>query len=323
MKRCLSVILASGFLSASALVLTAVAAPGGQESQSGRILKVGPGEEFANPSDAARAVRSGDTVKIASGTYVDCAVWPRRVSNLTIEGQGAVIADRTCSSKGLFVVDSSDVVIRGITFKGAKVKDHNGAGIRIEGKNVTVENSRFIDNENGILTNNGPTSTVTVRNSYFEGNGTCIAACGHGIYAGHLGLLRVEKSEFVGQHEGHHVKSRALRTELVDNTIHDGPAGNASYLVDVPNGGDVLITGNALEKGPNAKNHSAAIVIGEESEKRGANPTSEIRIENNSFRNDLPNATTFVRNLSSTAAALRGNKLEGSVKPLDGPGNGA
>jgi hypothetical protein len=321
MQRSLAVILAGGLLSASVFALAAAAAPA-HENQSGRTLKVGPGEEFTKPSDAARVVHDGDTVKIAPGTYVDCAVWPRRVSGLTIEGEGAVIADRSCANKGIFVVDSSDVVIRGITFKGAKVKDHNGAGVRIEGRNVTIENSRFIGNENGILANNNPMSTVTIRNSYFEGNGSCAAACAHGIYVAHVGLLRVEKSEFVGQHEGHHVKSRALRTEVVDNTIQDGPSGDASFLVDVPNGGDVLIRGNAFEKGPNAKNHVAAIVIGEEAQKRGANPTSEIRIENNSFKNDMPNGTTFVRNMSDTSAVLRGNRLAGPVKPLDGPGDG-
>lgn len=288
----------------------------GPAASSGRVWKVGPKEEFTKPSDVSKMVRSGDTVTIAPGTYADCAIWPRRINGLTILGTGAIIGDQSCARKGIFVVDSNNVVIRGITFRHAKVPQHNGAGIRAEGVNLTVENSRFIDNENGILANPKPASTIIIRNSYFQGNGNCVAQCAHGIYVNRVGLLHIEGSEFVGQHEGHHVKSRALKTELVNNTIHDGPMGDSSYLVDIPNAGTAIITGNIFEKGPRAQNRSAAIVIGEETQKRGGNPTMEIRIENNSFKNDLGRETIFVRNLSETPASLRANKIEGPVKPL-------
>ena len=46
----------------------------------------------------------------------------------------------------------------------------------------------------------------------------------------------MEDSHFSDTHEGHHIKSRALRTVLRGNDISDGPTGNSSYLVDVPNG---------------------------------------------------------------------------------------
>jgi pectate lyase len=285
-------------------------------AREGRLLKVGPGEEFTRPSEAARAARSGDTVTIAPGTYVDCAVWPKRINGLTIEGNGATIGDRSCAGKGIFVIAARNVVIRGITFRGARVRDHNGAGIRSEARNLTVEDSRFIDNENGILTNNLPLSTVTIRNSYFEGNGSCEAQCAHGIYANHVALLRIEGSEFVGQREGHHIKSRARRTELFMNHIHDGPDGTASYLVDIPNGGDVLIANNTFEKGPRSENRSAAITIGEEGANAGANRTSEIRIENNNFKNVMPGPTIFVRNSTGMPATLRNNMFEGKGRRL-------
>jgi nitrous oxidase accessory protein NosD len=317
--RSLPLMLSTSLLFLNAAVL---AAPeDAHESRSGRVLMVGPGQEFANPSDAAMSARSGDTVRIAPGTYEDCAIWPRKIEGLTIEGKDVIIQNRSCGGKGIFVVDAFDVVIRGITFKGAKVRDHNGAGIRSEGRNLTVENSRFIDDENGILSNNAPRSTIIIRNSYFEGNGNCISSCAHGIYINHVAKLRVEGSEFVGTHEGHHIKSRAMRTELVNNDIHDGPNGDSSYLIDIPNGGDLLITGNKLEKGPKAQNRTCAITIGEESVRRPGNPTSEIRIEDNTFVNDMSFGTIFVRNRSETAVALKGNKFQGSVTALQGPGN--
>ena len=46
--------------------------------------------------------------------------------------------------------------------------------IRQEGRNLTIERVRFIDNENGILGGPSPDSTVIIRNSVFERNGVCL-----------------------------------------------------------------------------------------------------------------------------------------------------
>ena len=50
--------------------------------------------------------------------------------------------------------------------------------------------------------------------------------------------------------------------------------------------------------------------------------TSEIIIENNTFRNDDNYPTTFVANLTATEAKLSGNKISGTgpVRPLKGDG---
>lgn len=291
------------------------------EARAPKVFNVGPGQEYQRPSDVQRVVRSGDTVEIAPGTYVDCVLWPKQLDGLTIEGKDVIMQDKTCGDKGIFVVSSDNVTIRGITFKGAKVKDNNGAGIRAQGRNLTIENSRFIDNQNGVLGSGVAGGTITIRNSFFQGNGVCIAQCAHGVYISRVALLRIENSEFVGQHAGHHIKSRALATELIDNTIHDGPTGDASYLIDIPNGGNVLISGNTLEKGPKTVNRLTVIRIGEDT-KTPLNPTSEIRIENNTFANDVGKATTFVRNETPTAAVLRGNKLQGGqVTAVSGVGS--
>ena len=59
--------------------------------------------------------------------------------------------DRACAGKAIWVIAGDDVTVENITFSGARVPDQNGAGIRAEGKNLTVRSSRFYDNENGIL----------------------------------------------------------------------------------------------------------------------------------------------------------------------------
>ena len=283
-----------------------------------RLLEVGPGKPYAQPSEAAAAAQDGDHVLIAPGQYFDCAVW--RQNDLTIEGvseTGTVITDKSCQGKGLFVIQGSNVTVRGLTLTRARVPDSNGAGIRAEGRNLLVERTRFINNQNGILAGDQPQGTMIVRDSEFLRNGTCEGPCAHGIYVGRLALLRVERSVFRETREGHHIKSRALRTEILGCDIADGATGTASYLIDIPNGGGVSIQRNRLAKGPRSENRQAAISIGAEGADR---PTPEIRIQDNQFSLDGAYPTTFVVNLTATPAELRGNRLPGQVRPLRGDG---
>ena len=153
---------------------------------------------------------------------------------------------------------------------------------------------------------------MTIRNSEFDRNGTCEAACAHGIYIENVDLLRVENSRFSNTRQAHSIKSRALRTEVIGSTITDGPEGTSSYLIEAPNGGTLIVSGNTLEKGPKSENHNAAIAIGAEGV---THPTPEITITNNNFRNDGNYQTALLWNLTATPATLNGNKLSGSVIP--------
>jgi hypothetical protein len=301
----------------AALLLLVLLLSGALRSEA-RVLEVGPGRTFGMPSVAAAVALPGDIIRIASGTYEDCAVW--RADGVIIEGENVehvIIGNRTCNGKGVFVVPGNDVTIRNVTLTGARSADGNGAGIRAEGSNLTVERVRFLRNENGILQAGVPRSALIVRDSIFIGNGSCEHACAHGIYAGPLELLRVERSRFLATREGHHVKSRALRTEVLGCNIEDGPEGTASYLIDVPNGGAVLVRGNRLAKGRRSGNHSTVISIGAEGVDR---PTPEILVESNVLTVDGNYRTVFVTNHTATQALLKGNRLPSAVIPLRGDG---
>jgi len=278
---------------------------------------VGPDQAYRAPSQLASVVRPGDTVKIAPGLYHDCTVW--KTDGITVEatGPGTVLSDKVCQGKAIFVIHADNVTVRGITFEHARAKDRNGAGIRAEGTNLTVEQSTFIDNEDGILAGANKASTIIVRDSEFDHNGSCVGECAHGIYVGRIQLLRIEHSRFLDTQVGHHIKSRAFRTEIVGDTIEDGPDGTASYEVDIPNGGAVVMTGNVIEKGPKNQNSSAVVSIGEEGIKQ---PSPELLFKDNVLTNDGP-PTAFVKNLTSTPAQLIGNIFKGNaVRPLIGDG---
>ena len=282
------------------------------------VLEVGASHELKVPSAAARVAHDGDTVEIEPGEYFDCAVWAANRLTIVGKGSGVVITDKTCEGKALFITRGNDITVRNITFTRARVPDGNGAGIRVEGRNLTVEHSRFVNNEDGMLSGNSPQSEIRVSDSEFLQNGKCVGNdCAHGIYIGQVALLRIERSKFFETKDGHHVKSRALRTELVGNNIADGPNGTSSYLVDIPNGGSFVMENNTLEKGPNCSNHTAAVMIGEEGISQ---PTKELVIKNNKFTNDLPSSTIFVKNMTATEAQLSGNTLKGKIVPLAGDG---
>ena len=285
-----------------------------------RTLDVGQGKQYTAPSAAVAAAQEGDKIAVYPGQYFDCAVITK--NNLTIEGVGSpeqiVMTDKACEGKALLVIRGENVTVRNITLTRVRVPDENGAGIRGESKAILIDKVRFINNQNGILSGTEGGS-MTIRNSVFEKNGFCGGACSHGVYVGRLDLLHIENTRFFDTKQAHHIKSRAARTEVVGCDIQDGPEGTASYEVEAPNGGSVIVRDSTIIKGPNAENHTAAIMIGSEGVTQ---MTPEIIVENNTFRNDGTYPTIFVDNLTATEAQLSGNKISGNgpVRPLKGDG---
>ena len=240
--------------------------------------------------------------------------------DLTIVGMGAgaTITGPVLMGKGLFDIEGDNATIKNLTFTGAKASAGNGSGIRLDGTNLTVLNSRFTYNQDGILTGDNSLSTITIKNSTFDHNGACVSACAHGVYVGHIAQLDVENSTFNATQKGHSIKSRALVTNILNNKITDGPNGTSSYLIDVAKGGAITITGNTLEKGPKASNAMYAISIGEEGPYLAQGP---MLIANNTYQNDRMKGV-FVRNVSGyTGLVLSGNTLLGfTTTPLQGQG---
>ncbi len=283
-----------------------------------KVILVGPTRVFRLPHQAAAVAVTGDIVRIDPGVYADCAVW--RTSGLLIEaaGPGVVLSGKTCLDQGIFVVFGNAVTVQGITFAEATVPGRNGAGIKMLGDNLTVRDSRFLHNENGILSGGSAKSTVRVLDSEFVGNGACVFACAHGLYVGAaIRLLDVERCVFLDTRTAHHIKSRALSTIVRDSRIEDGPTGTSSYLIEAPEGGNLLVERNVLEKGPNSGNPSVAIAIGFEGVR---NPTESLVVRDNWFRNDLAVPTVFVRNESKVAVQVTRNTVSGLVTMLEGPG---
>ena len=189
------------------------------------VYRVGPEEELKTPSQAARLVRSGDTVQInpMPGGYYDCAIWG--ADDLTIEGIGndVRLTDTTCQGKAIFITAGKRITIRNLAFERARVPDQNGAGIRAEGEDLLVEDSRFINDESGILAAASPNSKITIRNSQFTANGTCASSrCVGAIAVDQIAQLTVIHCKISGTKGGDAIRSLAAHTRLVGNNVEDG-----------------------------------------------------------------------------------------------------
>ncbi len=260
----------------------------------GQVLSVGPGQLFAKPSTAFTAARDGDTIRIdAAGDYYnDVAVISR--SNLTIEGVGKTRAvlktdGRVYSRKGIWVFDAgaSNLTIRNLDFQGARVADvdgANGAGLRALGTDLTVDNCRFHDNQNGIL---GGYGTTTIQHSEFDHNG--LNGLAHNIYIGDSRGTLIFKFNYTHDtKDGHLLKSRAAVNVVEYNRIAD-EAGTGSYELDFPNGGRTRVVGNLIEQSAGSQN-GVILAYGEEGV---VDPKSALYVVGNTFINRRP-AGTFI-----------------------------
>ncbi len=221
-----------------ALLLLAV----GAGPATARVLLVGPGQKLARPSDAARVAKDGDEVRIAPGTYFDCAIWNANRLTIAAAGPGVVLSDLSCAGKASFVIGGHDVVVRGLTFTRIRVPDNNGAGIRAEGGNLTVEDCAFINNQVGILTA-GRAAVLLVLRSRFEDIGSCSGGrCTSALMVGDWARLEVVDSQFIAPRAGLAITSDAARVTLHGNRVEGGAAG----LVRLAARGPVLLEGNSF-----------------------------------------------------------------------------
>ncbi|WP_417066969.1 hypothetical protein [Niveibacterium terrae] len=219
------------------------------------VIAIEPGGKISL-EDAARRAKDGDTISLAAGDFRgEVAVFAQ--SRLTIRGVAGktrlLAMGRAAEGKGILVLRGQQVHVEGIEFRGARVPDRNGAGIRFELGSLTVRNCRFLDNENGILTAGNPGMTLTIENSEFGHNGAGDGQS-HNLYVGAIDRLVVRGSYFHHAKVGHLLKSRARDNDIRYNRLTDEIGGRASYELEFPNGGRALVLGNLIEQSSTTEN---------------------------------------------------------------------
>lgn len=233
---------------------------------SAEVRRVGPGQRYRTPCEAVRAAGEGDVIEIeAAGNYTGdvCAFYPKRLTLRGVHGRARIDAGgKTAQGKAIWVIGGGEVAVENVEFAGARSPDRNGAGIRFEGRRLTVRDCAFRNNENGILTWNEPNSTLLVEYSEFDSNGYG-DGYSHNIYVGRIAEFTMRFCWSHSAKEGHLVKSRAAVTQLLYNYLDTG-RGTASYEANLPEGGNALLLGNVIVQRPSSHN-PAVISVGEES----------------------------------------------------------
>lgn len=282
-------------------------------------LTVGPSGTYALPSQAIAVATPGDTIQIdAAGSYAGDTA-EIYADSLTLQGVNGrpVLAAPTVipNQKGVWVVYGNGVTVNNIEFGGAHLSfslGANGAGIRAQGGDLTINNCYFHNNDMGILGPTSSTAVALIQNSEFFDNGdgnvdVANGFWGHNIYIGNIAQFTLQASWSHNAQVGHLVKSRAAVNYVLYNRLTD-ENGTASYECDFPNGGTSYVIGNIVQQGSNSQN--AAIL---DYATEGVTPgyQQDLYVVNNSFVNDLGNGTFVQIYNATTPALIRNNVLYG------------
>ena len=280
-------------------------------------ITVGAGQQFGTLGSALAASHDGDTIAVQAGTYTDD--FATITHSVTIQGVGGLahfVSDTLVpNGKAILIDDAANLTINGLEFSGAQVDDGNGAGIRYEAGNLTIQNSYFHDNENGILGGRVAGGNVAITGSTFVHNGAGDGQT-HGAYLGQINSLTVTNSFFQDQLGGSDVKSRAAFTDVEHNRFidTDGSSDETNYQVDLPEGGNDTVAGNVVLKSGNPNNR-AIIHFGGEI----PNPVGSLIVHDNQFYSQRDPTVLVLNQSSGQPISIANNGLSGTVSiPVDG-----
>lgn len=198
-------------------------------------------------ADFGRKMPPGSTLVLKKGRYLGGTI----THPLTVRCEpGAVISG--AGQKAALRIDSSPVVIDGCMLRDSR-NAQNSAGIWAEPrmKVLTVRNSSFVNNGNGILVGNRQQSEITIENSVFDGNGAGGQA--HQIYISSINAkLVVRGSTFRNTAGDGHVIKTGAHTTIVEDTKILGSGQRYSRAIDAFAGGELRLNRVQIEHGPNA-----------------------------------------------------------------------
>lgn len=257
------------------------------------IIRVGPGQKIRSITVAAATARDGDIVEVEADDYPgDVAVWTQ--DNITVRAVGGRVRlaanGMAAEGKGIWVVRGGHMVVQGFDFSGARVPDRNGAGIRFEKGQLTLQDCTFTDNQNGILTSSNDQAELEIINCEFGHNGHGDGQS-HNLYAGEIARLSVTGSYFHHARVGHLLKSRAAVNHILYNRLTDESGGKASYELEFASGGLAYVVGNIIAQGSETQNPHL-ISYAAEGYKW---PRNELYLVNNTLVDNRPWGGIFLR----------------------------
>ncbi len=278
------------------------------------------GQGYATLQEAVSSIRLGTgTVVIAPGTYHECAIQGGGVITFRAARPGSAVFEGTaCEGKAALVLRGGGSTVDGIVFRGIRVGDGNGAGIRTELGDLHVVNSMFLDSQEGILGGQPSGQRITIDRSTFAGLGQCdeSPSCAHAIYLANRGEVTITRSRFERGRGGHYVKLRVPHVTIADNSFDDTRGHRTNYMIDLSEGGTGQIARNAFVQGRDKENWTGFVVVGAEAH---SYPSAGLRIEGNSaaLAPGETRSPAFVANASRERLAVGTNRLGAGVRAYE------
>jgi hypothetical protein len=208
------------------------------------------GVGFSDLSKAIEALSAGDELLVAAGRY-DTAMTIEQ-DNITITGIGHVIFEKGITdNKGFIVSKGDNLTVNNIECRYIRARDGNGACVRLEGSNLTLNHVYFHQSQQGVLETSRNEGLVTINDSRFERLGYNGKA--HGIYTNKASVA-VKKSLFIAtKRQGHAMKVKGSKL-TINQSIVVSLSADDSRLLDMPNGGELYIKRSLLAQGPKSVN---------------------------------------------------------------------
>ena len=202
---------------------------------------------------ALAQLKSGDTLKIGAGIYRQAMVIA--ADDVTIIGYGHVIFEQAAvNGKGLILAKGNNLSIHNIECRHISVESGNGACVRLQGVNLTLQHVFFHSSETGVLETAKTPGLVTIIDSRFQRLGKSGQA--HGIYLGSANLTMRNSMVLASKDQGHEIKSRG-QLNVIEHSIVASFDADDSRLIDISNGGSLKVTDSVLQQGRNSANHQA------------------------------------------------------------------
>lgn len=279
-------------------------------------VEAAPGDS-AWLANAISNAKSGAVIDIPAGDYdlTDQKIY----RSITLRGSAdgkTILRSAAVTEKAILVpLTGVDLRVENIAFDGAKSWSRNGAGVRHEGRNLTVVNCRFTNNEDGILSTGDKNGVITIDRSEFRNSGFGDGQS-HAIYVDGAALVDVRDSKFISTRIGHHLKSLSKKTVVRGATFDDGH-GRGSYAIDASRGGELIAENNVFIQASDAENYA---VVNYDLTRGGS--ADGLVLKGNKIVNRFRGGV-FLRNDTKLAPLMAGNEIEnlgGKPMALTNPG---
>lgn len=254
---------------------------------------VGPGQTYASPCLALTGAPDGSTIKIdAAGTYSGdvCTISANNITVRGVNGRPVINAAGLNSGGATWLFHGNNITIDTVELTGASSPANNGAAVLMTGGNLSVANSYFHDNQEGLVTGAGPHSQVLIQATEFNHNGFGDGST-HNIDINSAARFTMQYSYSHNAKAGDLVRSQASENYILFNRL-TSEQGTTSAEMEFPHGGRSFLIGNLVEKGPSdTSSNLLAYLLGGTSP---ANPSTELYAVNNTFVSDTSASVNFL-----------------------------